>query len=40
VYMMACAPYSADTDELQNTLKTVYDIYKNFKQYPEALRIA
>lgn len=39
-YILSCAPYSADTEELQNTLKTVYEVYKKFQQYPEALRVA
>ena len=40
MYILSCSPYSADTEELNNTLKTVFTVYKNFKSYPEALRVA
>ena len=40
IYLLACSQYSADTEELQQTLQTVYGIYKKFLRYTDALRVA
>ena len=40
IYLLACSQYSADTEELQQTLQTVYGLYKKFLRYTDALRVA
>lgn len=39
-YLCACSQYSADTEEMQESYTTAYNIYKEQKQYPDALRVA
>lgn len=39
-YMLSCSAYAADTEEMLGTLRTVYDCFKKFKRYPDALRVA
>lgn len=39
-YMLSCSHYSADTEEMLATLRTVFDLFKKFKFYPDALRVA
>jgi 26S proteasome regulatory subunit N1 len=40
VYLQTCASYSIDTEEMRGSFQTAYDIYRKFKRYPEAMRIA
>lgn len=40
LYMLSCSSYAADTEELHQTLTTVFDVYCKFKRYPDALRVA
>ena len=40
MYLLTCAGYAADTEEMQQTFKTSYQIYKKYKRYPDALRVA
>ena len=39
-YLLACSDYAADTEELTQTLKTVYGVYRKFDKFPDALRVA
>jgi 26S proteasome regulatory subunit N1 len=39
-YLEACSYYAADGEEMITTLKVAYNIYKNNRKYPEAMRIA
>lgn len=39
-YLCSCSQYAADTEEMQNSYKTAFDIYKAQNQYPDALRVA
>ena len=39
-YLLSCSDYAADTEEMQHTFKTTCDIYRKFKRYPEAMRVA
>ena len=39
-YLLSCSDYAADTEEMQQTFKTAFDIFKKFKRYPEAMRVA
>lgn len=39
-YLCACSQYAADTEEMHQSFKTAYDIYKSQNQYCEALRVA
>lgn len=39
-YLLSCSDYAADTEEMQLTFKTAFDILKKFKRYPEAMRVA
>ena len=39
-YLLSCSDYAADTEEMQHTFKTAFDIYRKFKRYPEAMRVA
>jgi len=40
IYLLTCASYAADTEEMQTTFKTTYDIFKKYQKYPDALRVA
>lgn len=40
VYLLACADYMSDQDDLQTLLYAAYELYKRMKQYPDALRVA
>ena len=39
-YLLACSQYAADTEEMMLILNTAYEIYKSFKRYTDALRVA
>ena len=39
-YLCSCSQYAADTEEMIESYQTAYDIYKEQKQYPDALRVA
>ena len=39
-YLEACSYYSADAEEMIQTLETAYKVYKKNNRFPEALRIA
>ena len=39
-YLLSCSDYAADTEEMQQTFRTAFDIFKKFKRYPEAMRVA
>ena len=39
-YLLSCSDYAADTEEMQQTYKTAYDIFKKFQRYPQTLRVA
>ena len=39
-YLCACSQYAADTDEMHQSFKTAYEIFKAQGQYCEALRVA
>lgn len=39
-YLLACSNYSADTEELLQTLKTVTGVYRKFDRFTDALRVA
>ena len=39
-YLQTCASYAADTEEMRKSFQTAYDIYRKFKRYPEAMRVA
>jgi 26S proteasome regulatory subunit N1 len=39
-YLCACSQYAADTEEMSQSYKTAYDIYKTQRQYCDALRVA
>lgn len=39
-YLTACSQYAADTEEMHNSYKTAFDIYKSQKQFCDALRVA
>ena len=39
-YLLSCSDYAADTEEMQHTFRTAFDIYRKFKRYPEAMRVA
>jgi 26S proteasome regulatory subunit N1 len=39
-YLLSCSDYAADTDEMQQTFQTAFDVYRKFKRYPDALRVA
>ncbi|CAK4086503.1 unnamed protein product [Aphanomyces euteiches] len=40
LYLLACADYMSDPDDLQTLLNTAYAIYLRVEQYPDALRVA
>ena len=39
-YLLSCSDYAADTEEMQQTFRTACDIFRKFKRYPEAMRVA
>jgi 26S proteasome regulatory subunit N1 len=39
-YLCACSQYAADTEEMSNSYKTAFTIYKTQRQYCDALRVA
>ena len=39
-YLLACSNYSADTEELLQTLKTFTGVYRKFDRFTDALRVA
>ena len=39
-YLLSCSDYAADTEEMQQTFRTAFDIYSKFKRYPMAMRVA
>lgn len=39
-YLLSCSDYAADTEEMQQTFRTAFDIFVKFKRYPEAMRVA
>jgi len=39
-YLLSCSDYAADTEEMQQTFRTAFDIFCKFKRYPEAMRVA
>lgn len=40
LYLLSCASYAADPEEMMKSFKTAFDIYMKLKKYPHALRIA
>jgi 26S proteasome regulatory subunit N1 len=40
LYLLSCASYAADPDEMMKAFKTAYAIYLKEKKYPHALRVA
>jgi len=40
LYLMSSSNYSADTEEMTSILEITYNIYTNFKQHANALRVA
>lgn len=40
LYLLSCAQYAADPEEMMNAFKTAYDVYMQQKKYPNALRVA
>ena len=39
-YLCSCSQYAADTEEMSNSYRTVFNIYKSQKQYCDAMRVA
>lgn len=39
-YLCSCSQYAADTEEMLQSYKTAFEIYKAQNQYPDALRVA
>jgi 26S proteasome regulatory subunit N1 len=39
-YLFSCSQYAADTEEMQNSYRTAFNIFKAQKQYCDALRVA
>ena len=39
-YLLSCSDYAADTEEMMSTFRTAFDVYRKFKRYPDALRVA
>merc|ERR1711893_412984 len=39
-YLLSCSDYAADTEEMTQTFRTTHDIFRKFKRYPEAMRVA
>ncbi len=40
LYLLSCAPYAPDPEEMHESYQTACAIYRKFKKYPEALRVA
>ena len=40
LYLLSCASYAADPEEMMNAFRTAYQIYLAQKKYPQALRVA
>ena len=40
LYLLSCAQYAADPEEMMKAFKTAYTIYMGQKKYPQALRVA
>lgn len=40
LYLLSCASYAADPDEMMKAFKTAYSIYMKHHKYPQALRVA
>lgn len=40
LYLLSCAQYAADPEEMMNAFNTAYRIYMQQKKYPQALRVA
>lgn len=40
LYLLSCAQYAADPEEMMKAFKTAYNIYMHQKKYPQALRVA
>ena len=38
--MLSCAPYAPDPEEMTESYQTACNIYRKYKKYPEALRVA
>ena len=39
-YCLSNSDYAADTEEMQHILETAHNVYRKFKKYPDALRVA
>jgi len=39
-YLLSCAPYAPDTNEMLEHYNTACNIYRKYKKFPEALRVA
>lgn len=40
IYLLSCAPYAADSEEMSQTYRTAIEIFRKHKKFPEALRVA
>lgn len=40
LYLLSCAYYAADPEEMIKAFKTTFSIYMKEKKYPQALRVA
>jgi 26S proteasome regulatory subunit N1 len=40
LYLLSCASYAADPEEMITAFKTAYTIYMKQRKYPQALRVA
>ena len=40
MYLSTCSAYAADTEEMMHSYKTTFNIYRKYKRYPDALRVA
>lgn len=40
LYLLSCSQYAADTEEMSNSYRTAFNIYKSQKQFCDALRVA
>ena len=40
MYLSTCSAYAADTEEMMQSYKTTFNIYRKYKRYPDALRVA
>lgn len=39
-YLCACSQYAADTEEMSQSYRTAFNIYKSQNQFCDALRVA